>query len=75
MCGKGLPHALPRSATLSMIWRDGMKCRAEENKEKCTCEAEDCERRGVCCECLRAHLSRRSLPTCMRELDWIEAKP
>ncbi len=52
-----------------------MECRVEENKEKCTCEAEDCERRGVCCECLRAHLSRRSLPTCLRELDWIEAKP
>lgn len=50
-----------------------MECKAEANKGKCPCTA-DCERHGVCCDCLRAHLSRKSLPACLRELDWIEVK-
>jgi len=49
-----------------------MDCRVESNKEKCACPNHDCERRGTCCECLRAHLAGRTLPMCMRKLDWIK---
>ena len=40
----------------------------EENAEQCTCGAEDCERRGVCCECVRAHRAKGNLPTCLRKM-------
>ena len=49
-----------------------MECRVEANKEQCACTSLKCERRGICCECLKAHLAKKSLPSCMRELDWIE---
>ncbi len=38
----------------------------ETNEENCPCEALDCERRGVCCECIVAHSSKDSLPSCLR---------
>ena len=38
----------------------------ESNEENCSCEALDCERRGVCCECILAHSSNDSLPSCLR---------
>ena len=49
-----------------------MECKVEENKEEYACGNMDCERRGICCECLRNHLSQRSLPLCMRDLDWLQ---
>ena len=50
-----------------------MECKQESNQDQCPCTA-DCERRGTCCDCLRHHLAGKSLPTCMRDLDWIEVK-
>ena len=38
----------------------------ETNKENCSCEALDCERHGMCCECILAHSSKDSLPSCLR---------
>ena len=38
----------------------------ETNEENCSCSAIDCERHGVCCECLRAHLGGNGLPGCVR---------
>ena len=38
----------------------------EENRENCPCSAVDCERYGVCCECISAHLVRNSLPSCVK---------
>ena len=49
-----------------------MECRVEENAQKCSCGNMECERRGICCECLRAHVASRSLPLCMRDLDWVQ---
>ncbi len=49
-----------------------MECRRESNMETCVCTAEDCERRGICCECMKHHFAGESLPSCMRELDWIQ---
>ena len=38
----------------------------ETNEENCPCEALDCERHGVCCECILAHSNADSLPSCLR---------
>ncbi len=41
-----------------------MDCRIAQNKETCPCTNLDCERRGTCCQCISAHLSRQTLPRC-----------
>ena len=38
----------------------------ETNEDNCPCESLDCERHGVCCECILAHSSKDSLPSCLR---------
>ena len=38
----------------------------ESNEENCPCSSVECDRRGVCCECIRAHLEKDSLPSCVR---------
>ena len=38
----------------------------ERNMERCTCQSEDCERKGYCCECIAAHQEGGSLPSCLR---------
>lgn len=35
----------------------------EENLKDCPCTY-DCEKRGMCCQCLRYHLGRDELPAC-----------
>ena len=40
----------------------------ETNAAECICQAEDCERRGLCCACVAAHRSRGNLPSCLRDL-------
>ncbi len=32
----------------------------------CPCTSETCARRGICCECLRAHAAKQSQSACMR---------
>lgn len=39
-----------------------------ENLDGCPCTADDCPRKGTCCECLRAHLSSNSLPACVKQI-------
>jgi hypothetical protein len=41
-----------------------MECKQESNKRKCTCTYTGCPRKGICCECLAYHLSRKELPGC-----------
>lgn len=41
-----------------------MDCKKETNGKNCTCTYESCHRRGMCCECLQYHLSRKQLPGC-----------
>ena len=41
-----------------------MECRKEKNLEACPCTYPDCSRKGICCECLRYHLTRKELPAC-----------
>ena len=38
----------------------------ELNEQSCPCTATDCDRHGVCCECIRAHSDGDSLPGCLR---------
>ena len=38
----------------------------ETNEENCSCSSLDCDRHGVCCECLRAHSDGDGLPGCLR---------
>jgi hypothetical protein len=40
-----------------------MECRIEENKINCNCTY-PCEKKGICCQCLRYHLSRKEVPAC-----------
>jgi len=42
-----------------------MECKKEENLKKCTCTYEPCSKKGICCECLRYHLSHNELPGCV----------
>ncbi|MBM3296027.1 MAG: hypothetical protein FJY83_00325 [Candidatus Aminicenantes bacterium] len=40
------------------------ECRADKNLARCNCSYEPCSRKGLCCECLHYHWSRRELPAC-----------
>lgn len=40
-----------------------MECKKEENKENCNCTY-PCNRKGMCCECLKYHLRNKELPAC-----------
>ena len=41
-----------------------MECKQEENKLNCPCTYAGCSKKGICCKCLRFHLSRNELPAC-----------
>ena len=41
-----------------------MECKKQTNLKRCNCTYEPCERKGICCECLRYHLKMRQLPAC-----------
>ncbi|MDP2909502.1 MAG: DUF6485 family protein [bacterium] len=45
-----------------------MECRKNENLEKCPCTY-SCERKGICCECIRYHKERGELPACYFSAD------
>lgn len=36
------------------------------NKEQCRCPYDDCERHGVCCECVRYHREQGQKPMCLK---------
>ncbi|MFH1054746.1 MAG: DUF6485 family protein [Candidatus Altiarchaeota archaeon] len=40
-----------------------MECKKRENLKDCNCTY-PCERRGLCCECVRYHRSRNEIPAC-----------
>jgi len=39
------------------------ECKKQQNKGKCNCTY-PCEEKGICCDCLTYHLSRKELPAC-----------
>ena len=40
-----------------------MECKKDHNLEFCTCTY-DCAKKGICCDCLKFHLSMKQLPGC-----------
>ena len=38
----------------------------ETNQENCPCTSLECERHGICCECLRANSDGDGLTACLR---------
>ena len=40
----------------------------DRNREHCPCGEVDCDKHGVCCECIVAHTDNDSFPSCVREL-------
>jgi hypothetical protein len=40
-------------------------CTQEQNKAHCNCTYEPCDRKGICCECLRYHWRLGELPACL----------
>jgi len=40
-----------------------MECKKESNQKKCHCTY-SCQRKGVCCDCLRYHRQLGQLPAC-----------
>ena len=41
-----------------------MECKKQNNLNRCNCSYEGCPRQGICCDCLRYHLSNHELPAC-----------
>jgi hypothetical protein len=40
-----------------------MECRKEQNLKNCNCTY-DCEKKGVCCLCVKYHRERGEIPAC-----------
>jgi len=40
------------------------ECKKEENLKDCPCTYPGCERKGICCECIKYHWESRELPAC-----------
>jgi hypothetical protein len=39
------------------------ECKVDENKTFCNCTY-TCDKKGMCCECLRYHLKNNEVPAC-----------
>ncbi|MBT4870904.1 MAG: hypothetical protein HON47_04980 [Candidatus Diapherotrites archaeon] len=40
-----------------------MECKKETNLKNCNCSY-NCEKKGICCECIKYHRERGELPAC-----------
>ncbi|MBN2336046.1 hypothetical protein JXL21_10850 [Candidatus Bathyarchaeota archaeon] len=36
------------------------------NLDHCVCTSTDCERKGLCCQCVANHRAHGNLPACLR---------
>ncbi|MDO4587684.1 MAG: DUF6485 family protein [Planctomycetia bacterium] len=45
-----------------------MDCKKESNLKRCSCSA-SCSRKGICCDCVAYHLSKRQVPGCFFDKD------
>ena len=42
-----------------------MECiNKETNLKNCNCTYEPCDKKGICCECIKFHLKNNELPAC-----------
>ncbi len=42
-----------------------MECRKQKNLDRCGCTYTACDRRGMCCECVQYHASKKQIPGCL----------
>lgn len=40
-------------------------CKQEENLVHCTCTYTSCDKRGVCCDCIKSHRDKGEIPGCL----------
>lgn len=45
------------------------ECNMNFNKSKCNCSYEPCDKKGICCDCIRYHLSIEQFPACFFSAD------
>ena len=41
------------------------ECNVEQNFKECNCSYEPCDKKGICCECIRYHLNLGEVPACL----------
>ena len=41
-----------------------LECKIQENKLRCNCTYDPCDKKGKCCECINYHWQRKELPAC-----------
>ncbi|MCP3925132.1 MAG: hypothetical protein GY714_21370 [Desulfobacterales bacterium] len=41
----------------------------EQNKLDCDCTKESCDKKGMCCDCVRHHKKIGNLPLCLRDIN------
>ncbi len=41
-----------------------VECKVRENKAGCNCTYEPCDKKGMCCECIKYHKSMGQMPAC-----------
>ncbi|HIP93618.1 MAG TPA: hypothetical protein EYH39_04340 [Desulfurobacteriaceae bacterium] len=42
-----------------------MRCKKEENLKFCTCSYQYCNKKGICCECIKYHRENNEIPACL----------
>ena len=42
-----------------------MRCKKEENLKSCACTYQYCNRKGICCECIKYHRKNKEVPACL----------
>ncbi|MFZ5955595.1 MAG: DUF6485 family protein [Nanoarchaeota archaeon] len=45
-----------------------MECKKQQNSKNCPCTY-NCEKKGMCCECVRYHRKRKEIPACFFSKD------
>lgn len=45
------------------------ECMQEKNTRFCNCSYDPCNRKGICCECLRYHFQSGQFPACLFPAD------
>jgi len=41
-----------------------MECKKEKNTQNCNCTYEPCDRKGICCDCIKYHWKIGEFPAC-----------
>jgi len=44
---------------------DLKQCKQKENLKHCTCTYPGCDKKGICCECIKYHRESNEIPGCL----------